>query len=210
MRVIVVGAGGQGQVVADILLNTVGSITVVGFVDDDASLSDRVFLGLSVLGTMARLRDLPHDGIVIAIGDNRRRRQICEAASLAGENLISAVHPSAQIGRDVTIARGAMISAGAVVSTGSRIEMGVIINTSATVDHHSHVGVCAHIAPGAHMGGEVHVGDEALIGIGAVVLPRVTVGRRSVVGGGAVAIADVPDETTVVGVPARALTRARA
>jgi acetyltransferase-like isoleucine patch superfamily enzyme len=54
------------------------------------------------------------------------------------------------------------------------------------------------------MGGDVRIGEGALIGIGAVVLPRVSIGAWSTVGAGAVVTKDVPAGTTVVGVPARA------
>jgi acetyltransferase-like isoleucine patch superfamily enzyme len=56
-----------------------------------------------------------------------------------------------------------------------------------------------------HLGGEVRIGEGALIGIGAVVLPRVTVGAWSTVGAGAVVTSDVPPGVTVAGVPARPL-----
>ena len=45
------------------------------------------------------------------------------------------------------------------------------------------------------------------MGLGAVVLPGLTVGARSVVGAGAVVIEDVPAGVTVVGVPARRLAK---
>jgi sugar O-acyltransferase (sialic acid O-acetyltransferase NeuD family) len=159
-----------------------------------------------VLGGLESLRTLPHDAIFVAIGNNRRRRELCEALSDAGERLISAIHPSAQVGSEVAIEAGVMIAAGAIVNTGTRIEKGAIINTAATVDHHSFVGVCAHLAPGVHMGGHVRVGAESLIGIGAIVLPYVHVGAGAVVGGGACVTKTVPANTTVVGVPARPLS----
>jgi acetyltransferase-like isoleucine patch superfamily enzyme len=42
-----------------------------------------------------------------------------------------------------------------------------------------------------------------LLGTGAIVLPGVTVGHRAIVGAGAVVNRPVPDDATVVGVPAR-------
>jgi acetyltransferase-like isoleucine patch superfamily enzyme len=41
------------------------------------------------------------------------------------------------------------------------------------------------------------------IGIGAAVLPGIKIDKNSVVGAGAVVTKDVPDNVTVVGVPAR-------
>ncbi|WP_277813931.1 acyltransferase [Acidisphaera rubrifaciens] len=53
----------------------------------------------------------------------------------------------------------------------------------------------------------VRVHDWADIGMGAILLPGVTVGRGAIVGAGAVVTRDVPDYTTVAGVPARVIGR---
>jgi acetyltransferase-like isoleucine patch superfamily enzyme len=45
------------------------------------------------------------------------------------------------------------------------------------------------------------------IGTGAVLLPGVTVGENAIVGAGAVVTEDVPDHTTVAGVPARVIRK---
>ena len=51
----------------------------------------------------------------------------------------------------------------------------------------------------------VIIGDDVWIGANAVILPGVTIGRHSVVAAGAVVTADVPDNTVVGGVPAKAI-----
>jgi acetyltransferase-like isoleucine patch superfamily enzyme len=51
----------------------------------------------------------------------------------------------------------------------------------------------------------VRVCAWADIGMNAILLPGVTIGRRSIVGAGAVVAADVPDFATVAGVPARVI-----
>lgn len=51
------------------------------------------------------------------------------------------------------------------------------------------------------------VGDNAFLGIGSSVVPDVTLGRDAMVGAGAVVISDVPPGATVVGVPAKAISR---
>ncbi len=49
----------------------------------------------------------------------------------------------------------------------------------------------------------VTIGDGAWVGCGSIVLPGVTIGRRSVVAAGAVVHRDVPDNALVAGVPAK-------
>jgi acetyltransferase-like isoleucine patch superfamily enzyme len=53
----------------------------------------------------------------------------------------------------------------------------------------------------------VRIQAWAEIGMNAVILPGVTVGRGAVVGAGAIVTKDVPDFTTVAGVPARIIGR---
>jgi len=207
MDVLVIGAGGHGQVVADILLamRAAGDADVnpVGFLDGNPNLQGRVFLGLPVLGQDQDLNAVPHDAVIVAIGDNARRRRLYEHLLRAGEVFANAVHPSAVLAPGVILEPGCMVCARAVVNTGAVILADTILNTGCVVEHHNRVGPHAHVAPGAVLGGECVVGEDALVGIGATILPRVRLGDGCVVGAGAVAVRDVAPGTTVVGVPAR-------
>jgi hypothetical protein len=58
MRILIVGAGGHGQVVADILeaQRVAGDdVEVIGFVDDDPELEGQHRLGRPILGDVARI-----------------------------------------------------------------------------------------------------------------------------------------------------------
>ncbi len=209
-RVLILGAGGHAQVVADILLamqRAGQAVEVVGFLDDAAHRQGRRMLGLPVLGPLAVRGDVPHDALVVAIGDNRARARVQRALQDAGERLFVARHPRAVLAPDVQVGPGTVIAAGVVVNTGTVVGEGVILNTGCTVDHHNRIHAFAHIAPGAHLAGEVTVGEGALVGVGAAVIPGRSIGPWAVVGAGAAVVRDVPAHTTVVGVPARPLAR---
>ena len=51
--------------------------------------------------------------------------------------------------------------------------------------------------------GKVKIGNEVFIGYGAVILPNVTIGNKVVVGAGSIVTKDIPDNSVVVGNPAR-------
>lgn len=210
MRVVVIGAGGHGQVVADVLLSSRSggaAYVPVGYVDDDASLIGRTFLGLPVLGLVESLGLHPHDGVIVAIGDNARRRAVFHRLERAGERFIVARHPSAVVAANAEIGPGTVICAGVVVNPGTTIGSNVILNTSCSIDHHNRIGDHVHIGPGVRTGGSVIVGSGALIGIGAVVMPGRTVGADSVVGAAALVQRDVGDAAVVAGIPARPLQK---
>jgi serine O-acetyltransferase len=53
------------------------------------------------------------------------------------------------------------------------------------------------------------LGDNVDLGAGSRILGGIYVGSRVIVGANAVVIADVPDDSTVVGVPARIINYSR-
>ena len=53
----------------------------------------------------------------------------------------------------------------------------------------------------------VLVKEGATIGSGAIIMGGVTIGKDAVIGAGAVVTHDVPDNTTVIGVPARDMNK---
>ena len=206
----IVGAGGHGRVVLDILRASQQG-TVVGFIDANPALRGRRIDGVPVLGgpdMLPSLADGSVAGVIIAIGDNGTRRGYAEAASKAGLTLINAIHPSAQVASTVHLGQNVVIAAGVVVCAHCQVGDSVILNTGCIVDHESMIGTAAHVCPGVRLAGHVVVESGAFIGIGATVVQNVRVGFDAVIGAGAVVIRDVDPMTTVVGVPAREIKSA--
>src|SRR5882762_570141 len=125
MNVVIIGAGGHGRVVLDVL-RSAGKFHVVGFIDADAGKSGGEVMGVPILGPIHLLQKLRKQdpqikGAIVAIGDNRVRRTYADQVLESGLELINAIHPSAvvsqtaKIGRNVLVAAGAIVGAGAVV-----------------------------------------------------------------------------------------------
>jgi len=209
----VVGAGGHGRVVADVIRSAGGE--VVGYVDaDPEKLGDIVDgHGASVavlqeeLFALLEAGDSPPEwaGAVVGIGDNRARRQVVERIRRAETTtpMPTVVHPTATIAETAELGRGTVVCAHAVVNPGARVGDAAIVNTGAIVEHDVRVGDAAHVAPNATLCGATRVGPRTMIGAGSTVLETLEVGRDCHVGAGATVVDAVADETTVVGVPAR-------
>lgn len=202
LRIVLLGAGGHGKAVLD-LLRALGPdrFAVIGLVDAAPRVA-RV-LGVPVLGDEAELPRLRAEGIthaVPAIGDNAARAAAAGRLRALGFGLPALVHPSAILGAGVVHGEGVVVMARAPEA---RIGDLALINTRAIVEHDCVVGEAAHVAPGAILAGAVRVGARALVGAGASVRPGLHIGADAVIGAGAAVAADTPAGARVAGVPAR-------
>lgn len=211
MDILIIGAGGHGKVVADIL-NAGRKYSLVGFLDADPTLTGSSIAGLGVLGSINLLPKLRQQKVrhaIVAIGDSRSRLSYAQILRDHGFELVNAIHPESYVAPSAQIGRNVVIAAGAVVGAESRLGDSCIINTNAVVDHECEIGEGVHICPGALLAGRVKVEAGAFIGLGAKVIQCLTIGPGATIGAGAVVLQDIPANTTAVGVPARILPNTR-
>jgi sugar O-acyltransferase (sialic acid O-acetyltransferase NeuD family) len=189
------GAGGHAASVAHALLG-VGTLRAV------AGVSSRAW-AVPVLDSDEDALSLAEDqgfGLIVTIGENRRRLTVLDSVSPA--LLWSAAASTSTVAGDVALGGSTVVLHHAHVGPGARIGRGVIINTAAVVEHDVSVGDGAHVAPGAVVLGGASIGEGALVGAGARILPGRSIGPHAVIGAGAVVSRDVLAGTRVAGVPA--------
>lgn len=189
VELVVVGDGAQSRYVDDIR----GGLPLVVVVPFGTAPADIVAYGVVV---------------VVCHHDPRTKRDKARLIVGAGGELAPGIiHRRATVSRTAKVQPGAIINAGAVVQPGSTIGPGVMIHANVTVEHDANLLAYVNVAPGAVICGGVVIGTGAYIGAGAIILPNKTVGAFATVGAGAVVLDDVPHEITVVGVPAREVSR---
>lgn len=205
--VLMVGSGGHGRVLADIIRRS-SEIRLVGIIDDIAVAGTQK-LGSTVLGGSAELpRIMAQTGcrrLVLAIGHNGRRLELAERIESLCEGVVwqSLCHPSVIVGENVEIGPGSVVTAGAVINPGSHLGRHCIVNTSAVVDHDCRLGDGSSLGPGALLGGWVTLGEGAIVAIGATVINGLQLGAHCLLGAGAMAVRDLPEQAVALGVPAR-------
>ena len=199
-RLNILGASGHGKVVADVAKNC--GYTEIYFFDDDRSIKECA--GYPVVGTEKDLSTaIGH--IFIAIGNAKTRQRVME--KYKNRNFPVLIHPSAVVADSVEIGDGTVVMAGSVINPGVRMGRGCIINTSSSIDHDCMVDDFCHIAVGAHLCGTVTVGAGTWIGAGATVSNNVNICSNATIGAGAVAVHDIEEEGTYIGVPAKKMSK---
>lgn len=195
-KVIIIGAGGHGKVIADIVLAS--GDDVVGFLDDRVGASVKNF---PWLGRIEEFRRFPDADFFAAVGSARIREGIVK--KLQGVRWYTAVHPHATISPlDVEIGEGTAVMAGAVVNPGSRIGRHCIINTSSVIEHDDRLSDFVHVSVGARLAGTVTVAERTWIGVGASVRNDLTICEDVMIGMGSVVIKDIVRPGVYAGVPA--------
>ncbi|MEK4286990.1 MULTISPECIES: acetyltransferase [Paenibacillus] len=201
-KLLILGAGGHGKVVADAALST-GTWDEIAFLDNNKELND--VLGKAVLGGFESYMDHREDysAAFVAIGNNVTRMIWLERLERAGYEIPSIIHPSSTISRFSQIERGSVIMAGVVVNASTKVGKGCILNTSSSIDHDCILENGVHISPGVNVCGTVHVKSCSWLGVGSKVLNNVTIGFNVIVAAGTIVIKDIPDNVMVAGVPAK-------
>lgn len=199
-KLVIIGAGGHGRVVAAIAEKTSRYQEIVFLDDADVTNSGKWAVVGKVNDYVKFLSDCE---FFVAFGDNSLRKKIMEELLLQGCQLPSFIHTSAIIAEDAKIDCGSVIMAGAVINNATIIGKGVIINTSSSVDHDCIIGSYSHIAIGAHIAGEVKIGREVFVGAGVVVIPDINICEGTVLGAGATVIRNISEKGTYVGTPAK-------
>lgn len=195
-KVIIIGCGGHGKVIADIIKKS--GDTVSGFLDDDT-------LKEGVVGKICDCVRFSDCSFVIAIGNNSVRESIAE--KYPSLNYYTAIHPKAVISENVSIEKGTVIMANAVINANAAIGKHCIINTASVVEHDCTVSDFSHISPRATLCGTVNIGRCCHIGAGVVIKNNISVCERSIIGVGAAVVKNIDKPGTYVGVPAKILNK---
>jgi len=192
---ILYGASGHARVIIDILLQN--NITISAIVDDNENIKS--LLNYKVFASNAIN---PDEEMIISIGNNRNRKTISESLK---NHFGIVIHPKSIIDKTVTIGEGTVVMANAIINATATIGNHCIINTNAVIEHDCVLKNYVHISPSATLCSNVKVDEGTHVGAGAIIIPNIKIGKWCVIGAGSVVIKDIPDNTKVVGNPARSI-----
>ncbi|MDW7690304.1 NeuD/PglB/VioB family sugar acetyltransferase [Flammeovirgaceae bacterium SG7u.111] len=206
--VIILGASGIGKVAQDIFNSR--DIIVYCFLDDDKSLHNTEINEVSVLGSTSDDGFLKYIGkkceAFVAIEERSDRADVVKMLNTRRKVMpVNAIHANADISESAILGYGNFINAGAVVNASATLGNHIIIHSLALVEYDAVISDFVQIGARATVGARVEVGEGALIGAGAIITSGVKIGKNASVAPGSLVMTDVEEETTVFGIPAKAI-----
>lgn len=208
-NVIVIGAGGHAKVIADIIDKS--KDIVVGFLDDNKTKGNIIIKEkqYKVIGRIDDCRKIqlesPEIEFVIAIGNNKVRKQIAERYK--DLKFYTAIHPSSQIALDVEIGEGTVVMANTSINTSAKIKKHCIINTGAVIEHDNILEDYVHVSPNATLCGTVQIGELTHVGAGTTVRNNISICHDCIIGAGSVVVKNINEPSTYIGIPARKMIK---
>ena len=163
MKLIILGAGGHGKVVADIASQT-GKYSDIFFLDDNSK-------DEKVIGKCNEYLSFKDSNVEMypAFGSNLGRIEWEEKIEKAGIKLAKIIHPLAYISPTAEISDGCVIMPYAIINTNTKLKKACIINIGAILDHDCTLEEGCHLAPGAIVKGENHLPKGMKVDSGEVI-----------------------------------------
>lgn len=164
MKLIILGAGGYGQTVAD-LAEQSGEYEEIHFLDDNSTAKN-------VIGKCNEFVNRKDCFIYPAFGNNKMRLEWIERLLNENYRIPTIIHPTAYISPKSQIEDGCVILPHAVINTNCVIKKGCIINCGSIIDHGCVIEEGVHVCLGAIVKAENRIEKYSKIEAGNVIEAR--------------------------------------
>ena len=150
--------------------------------------------------------------VQIAIANSHVREKIAQRLKMDGIQLWSIIADNVVLMDQLELDEGSALSPFVTIGSNVRIGKCFQANLYSYVEHDCVIGDFVTFAPGVKCNGNIHIQNHAYIGAGAMIKQGIPdqpliIGAGAVVGMGAVVTKSVPAGATVVGNPARLVTK---
>lgn len=209
----IIGAGGFAKEVYQLCRNTLNEKIYIfeGFIDykpkselfQVGDIKHKVYAERNILRKVDNGQNID---MYIGIGNPDIIKQIVE--KFKGFNFPNLISNNSSIYNDVIeLGRGNIFTNGVIVTVDVKIGSFNIFNLNTTVGHDTEIGDGNVFNPSCNISGETIIGSNNLFGTGSKLVNNLKIGNNSKVGAGSVVLKNIEDNTTVMGNPARIISK---
>lgn len=202
------GAGGQGKEVREIAdyQNAISKRwSHIIFVDDNEPEGE--FMELEMIKLTTAIEKYPEIEFVIAVGEPITKKKIYDRLLSLNCRFGNVISPDSQVSPYCTLGHGLVIKRGAIISPNAVVGDDTTIQSYACVGHDVTLGMHCQISTHAVIGGQTVIGDCVFVGLNSPIRELLHIGDHAIISAGAVVLKDVEANVTVMGNPARVVSR---
>lgn len=209
-KLVILGGSGIGMIAASIAKL---DYDVVGFLNDYVEVGTKIgkYDKFDVIGTtddIQRYLDAGCYFFIAYVGLKKERDTFekIEKFNIPSDRYATLIHPTAIIPIGFCkIGYGVLMAPLSQLSPDTTVGDNCILLANSFLGHDSSMERFAHIATNGVVGANVLVGKGVHVGSNSTIREKVNIGDFSLIGAGSVVLSDIPNDSVVVGNPARIL-----
>lgn len=178
---------------------------LIGFADDTPEKQGKTPFGFEVFSR--NLFERYKEAFVLAVPGSsssyKSRKSIINQLNIAESRFARVIHPNASISPLAKIGFNTLLMAGVVLTSNCIIGNHVCILPNTVIHHDSQIGDYTLLGSNVTVAGGTRLGDNCYVGSGSRIINGIEIGKQSLIGLGSNVIRSIPENSTVVGNPAR-------
>lgn len=211
-KLVILGGSGIGMIAASVA-ESLGHYEIVGFLNDAVPVGSEIgkYKKIPVIGKTEDVESYLKDNCYffiayVGLQNEKATFHKIESLSIPSDRFATLIHHTAIIPKGYAkIGNGCLFSPLSQLSPDTTISDNCILLPNSFVGHDSTLERFAHVATNGVVGANVLVGKAVHVGSNATIREKVKIGDFSLIGAGSVVLADVPENSVVVGNPGKIL-----
>lgn len=203
-----IGVGNYTEVIIELAQDC--GYDVKGLYHYNNDRTGEIVMGIPILGCTEDVfkTNISQLNFAVTMGDNTLRCQVAEKLRELGAVTPNLVHPKAFISPSAILGSGCFIHLNAKISTHCTLGDDCVIDFNSLVAHHARLDNGCYLSSLSMVGSYCKLGKRVLLGMNALIIPlKLILGDDCVVGAKANVTKSFPENTVLIGNPAKPLIK---